>query len=247
MKKYFLVCTAACVLVVSGCAESSRNNSVQSDQFTIASSTPSRETNKQVLHLIKLPPGTFLATAEYSASPKTVAQWRSGGEEIIINGGYFHEDYSPSGFLVVQGERMGKRKFDEDKSGIVGSQNGVMTVRDLKTEPFKHGEKFDFAVQSFPFLVEDGKPAIKTISEKRARRTAVGTDKENNFYIISVIDRELSLYEFMQELQKTQIPFVHVLNLDGGPSTGLYMKWKEEEKIMDSIFPVPQIIRFIPK
>jgi uncharacterized protein YigE (DUF2233 family) len=137
--------------------------------------------------------------------------------------------------------------FDQDKSGIVALQNNTLIIRDLKTDPLKSHEQFEFAIQSYPFLINDGQGVIKTVSEKRARRTAVGIDGDQNLYIITVTEKELSLYEFMEELIKTKIPFVRVLNLDGGPSTGLYMRWNNEEKIQNSYFPVPDIIRFTKK
>lgn len=243
MKK-LLSLLLVCALILTGCAPTiSENFNSLSASTTATASEP-----LLALTIIKFPYGTFTARAAYSSSsPKTVAEWRDGEEEILINGGYFHEDYSPSGYLVVDGKRINKRIFDQDKSGLLVSENGKVTIRNLKTHPLQGGEQFDFAVQSFPFLIEDGQPAVKTISEKRARRTAVGVDQENNFYIISVDRKELSLYEFMQELLKTKISFVEVLNLDGGPSTGLYLKWNGEEKLSNSYFPVPSIIRFKKK
>jgi uncharacterized protein YigE (DUF2233 family) len=244
MKKIFLIISSI-LLLVSGCGTTLQVISPPSFP-TSTLSTPVAQP-QAALTLIKLNPNSFKVSAEYSAQAKTVQEWASSGEEMLINGGYFNEDYTPSGYLIVNSQRIGKRIFDQDKSGIFGFQNEQVVVRDLKTDPLKTGEKFDFAVQSYPFLIEDGKPAIKTISDKRARRTAVGIDKEKNLYIIIVDQKELSLYEFMQELINTKIPFVQVLNLDGGPSTGLYSTWKGEEKILNSYFPVPNIIRFTKK
>lgn len=245
MKKYYFIFVL--LLVVVGCGNAKVDTNPNFLELSVTSSVSAQRKQEEVLHITKLSPGTFSATADYDINPKTVLEWRRGGEEIVINGGYFDENYKPVGYLTVDSKRIGKGMFDQDKSGLFASQNGKITVRNLKTDPLVNSEQFDFAVQSYPFLIEDSKPAIKTISEKRARRTAVGIDKEENLYIISVASKELSLYEFMQELQKTEIPFVHVLNLDGGPSTGIYKKWHSEEFSVDSYFPVPNIIRFIRK
>ena len=244
MKKIFLVLSSI-IILVSGCGTTFQVVSPPSFPTSTTSIVP--EQSQPVLTILKLIPNSFIARAEYSTQAKTVSEWASSGEEIIINGGYFNEDYTPSGYLVVNSERVGKRIFDQDKSGIFGLQNGKIVIRDLKIDPLKTGEKFDFAVQSYPYIIEDGKPAIKTISDKRARRTAVGIDKDENLYIIIADQKELSLYEFMQEVLKTKIDFTEVLNLDGGPSTGLYSKWNDIEEIHNSYFPVPNIIRFTKK
>jgi uncharacterized protein YigE (DUF2233 family) len=231
------------VVVCNGCGTTL--TTVPVPDFKTSSSMA--EETQPVLNIIKLAPQSFQARAEYSAQAKTVAEWHGVSDEIIINGGYFNEDYSPSGYVVANSQRIGRSMFDQDKSGIVALQNNTLIIRDLKTDPLKSHEQFEFAIQSYPFLINDGQGVIKTVSEKRARRTAVGIDGDQNLYIITVTEKELSLYEFMEELIKTKIPFVRVLNLDGGPSTGLYMRWNNEEKIQNSYFPVPDIIRFTKK
>lgn len=231
------------VVVCNGCGTTL--TTVPVPDFKTSSSIA--EETQPVLNIIKLAPQSFQARAEYSAQAKTVAEWHGVSDEIIINGGYFNEDYSPSGYVVVNSQRIGRSMFDQDKSGMVALQNNTLVIRDLKTDPLKSHEQFEFAIQSYPFLINDGQGVIKTVSEKRARRTAVGIDGDQNLYIITVTEKELSLYEFMEELIKTKIPFVRVLNLDGGPSAGLYMRWNNEEKIQNSYFPVPDIIRFTKK
>lgn len=81
----------------------------------------------------------------------------------------------------------------------------------------------------------------------KARRTALGVDAANNIYVISVPDREISLYEFMNELLKSGISFLHVLNLDGGPSTGIYAHWEINDIFQNSYSKVPSVIKFRKK
>lgn len=199
------------------------------------------------LEIIKLASSTFKAQVEFDKNPKLVSQWVQGGEEIIINGAFFNEDYRPTGFLVVNHEVINKRMFDQDKSGLIITSSSTFSIRDLGLEPIEADDNFEYALQSYPFLIKDGKPALKTDSGKIARRTALGVDEEGNAYIIVLANRSLSLYEFMNEILKTGIKFTNVLNLDGGPSTGIYANWEGKERVLNSYTAVSSIIRFEKK
>lgn len=189
-------------------------------------------------------PTSSLVSVEYDQAGKFISEWKHGGEEIIFNAAYFHEDYSPSGLLIIHGNKIGPRMFDQDKSGLLTITNNTITIRDLNTAPLEGKEKFDFAVQSFPFLIANSKPAVKSDSGKIARRTAIGVDRYNKLYVIVADTQAISLFDFMNEIIKTNISFTHVLNLDGGPSTGIYAKWGTTDFYRDSYSRVSSIIRF---
>jgi len=199
---------------------------------------------KKLLTIIKFVPEKYSASVEYNNEAKIVSQWKSGGEEIIINGGYFNEDHSPSGYLVIDGKRIGDKMFDQDKSGLLIIDDGKILLRDTNIQPVTSTENIYSALQSFPFLIKNSEPAIKTDSGKKARRTAVGIDKNNNVYLI-VVNTNISLYEFMNYLLNTRINLSNVLNLDGGPSTGIYANWNDN-LLYDSFSPVPSVVRFRP-
>ena len=207
-------------------------------------STIGKITNQQEgLIVIQLKPEEYAAQIEYDQAGKYISQWRGNDEEIIINGGYFNEDYSPSGFLVVNGKRIGTRSFDQDRSGLFVVKNGQLSIRDLKEQPIGTDEQFEFALQSYPFLIKDGRPAIAEDSGKKASRTALGIDAKGNVYIIISLS-EVSLYEAMNKIDKLEIDFTSVLNLDGGPSTGIYKNWNGENLWHEGFSKVPNIFRF---
>ncbi|MEK7084085.1 MAG: phosphodiester glycosidase family protein [Patescibacteria group bacterium] len=200
------------------------------------------------IHIVRFSPTNTVAQILYRSPPQFVSEWRGvSAEEIIVNGGYFHEDYSPSGFLVVDGKRVGSRMFDADKSGLLVVQNGRVSIRDLGKFPLKKEERFDGVLQSYPFLIKNSQPGIREDSGKVARRTAIGMDREGMLYIIVVPSREISLFALMNELLATGIPFVSVLNLDGGPSTGISGNWNGQTFGNDSIVPVPSVVTFKKK
>lgn len=196
------------------------------------------------LTIIKIPTVSSTVTIEYSKDAKRIGEWKTTGREAVINGGYFESDYTPSGFLVVSGKRVGDRTFDQDKSGLIQIKNGTISIRDLKKQPIQNNEKFDYALQSYPFLIKNSEPAIERDGDKYAARSALGLDKNGNVYMVTTNLIQPTLYQFMREIILTGIPFTNVLNLDGGPSSGLYDNWDGGvEHLYDNQTPVPSIIR----
>lgn len=176
-----------------------------------------------------------------TSTPKTVLDSATGTTDIAINGGYFHEDYSPSGYLVASGERIGHRQFDEDKSGLLTITSNTIRIHDLNVTPLERIPHSDIAIQSYPFLIQNGEPAIKEDSKKLARRTAIGVTKQGDAYII-ISKKQISLYALGQALAESSLSFETVLNLDGGPSTGVVYRTPTSTYILDSVTPVPQVL-----
>ncbi len=195
------------------------------------------------LLVVKLEPKNYAAQIEYDKEGKYISEWRTDNLEIVINGGFFDEEYAPSGFLVVNGERISERLFDQDKSGLVVIEKGKVSIRDLALHPIKENELFEFALQSYPFLIKDTKPALSEDSGKKANRTVLAMDAAGNVYIIISLS-EISLYEMMNKILALQTKFTAVLNLDGGPSTGIYKNWEGEGYWHEGYSKVPSIIRF---
>ncbi len=207
------------------------------------------ETGKEieVIKIFRLNPDDFNISMQYSsANPKYISEWDEFIEdaELIINGAYFHEDYTPSGYLKIDYNRIGERIFDQNLSGVLVVENNILKIRDSGRDPLQSGEKLEFALQSYPFLIKNSVRGFQEDSGKIARRTAIGIDKEGFIYIIIVDDHRITLYDLMVELIKTDIDFVHVLNLDGGTSTGISIKKGSYEEMYDSLVKVPNVIVF---
>lgn len=179
-----------------------------------------------VINFAKIAPGSFNAEIQnHTGNPNLMSEWSSKGYQVLVNAAYFNEDKTPSGYLIVNGETIGKEIFDQDKSGLLLIQDDKLSIRDLATEPLAEDETFDFALQSYPFLIKNHQEAIKEDSGQKARRSAIGTDKDGNVYVLISDSPNLSLYEFMNILYDSGIDFENVLNLDGGPSSGLYINF----------------------
>jgi exopolysaccharide biosynthesis protein len=179
---------------------------------------------------------------ETTSGTQTMAQWSAQFPQaaLIVNGVYFHDDNLPSGYLVSRGHRIGDRSFDLDKSGVIDLTGGVH-IYDTSVNPPKLSA-FSDAAQSYPLFIKNGKPAIKEDSQKPARRSFIGKDTAGNVYIGVIPSAQISLYQTMLMLGETGIEWANVINLDGGPSTGLYAHPAGNPEELPSLFPIPNVL-----
>lgn len=194
--------------------------------------------------IITVDPATVTTQLEFDPAGKYLADWaQPDSTEIVVNAAYFNDDFSPAGLLIVDGKIIGHHLFDQTKSGLLVIQDGRLSIRDLQRTPITDDEQFDDAVQSYPFLIKNGQPAIAQDSELQDRRTAIGLDTAGTIYVISETNAAVSLYELMKKLLASNIPFTDVLNLDGGASTGLSANWGKHHITDNSYVPIPSVLR----
>lgn len=212
--------------------------------------------NKKEGFLFRFDPDKYSFRFASSLEPKTMEDWLAENPRAVMvtNGVYFHEDYSPSGLLVSGGQRIGERKFDADKSGLLELAPEVRII-DTSAEPLDVTGVTE-AAQSYPFLVLDGKSAIEEDSGLTAPRTFVGTDRDGNFLVGFVPQDSITLFVLAQTLESLDVDInlglARVLNLDGGPSTGYALRlpadvaefWDGHEK---DFALVPNVIIVEPK
>jgi exopolysaccharide biosynthesis protein len=208
------------------------------------------------IDLYKLKAGSFqVEFFNNPKEPKILKDWgdnfikttKNASNFILINGAYFDENYSPTGFLKVDGEIEQENKFDLDKSGVFASSDKRLILEDLQGLDFKALNDYDFVMQSYPVLIKNGQPNISEDSGKEASRTAIGKDQAGNIYIIMALYGDLSLFEFSQILDDLEIDFEEVLNLDGGTSSGVYLNYKGYKELNDSFVSVPNGVIFLTK
>ncbi|MCC7522785.1 phosphodiester glycosidase family protein [Candidatus Uhrbacteria bacterium] len=168
----------------------------------------------------------------YSTTAKTIASWMPEYPKAaaILNGVYFHEDYTPSGDLIDEGKRTTNRRFDLDKSEYLVLAPVFGIGNSTGSE----------AGQSYPMLVRDGKDVVEVDSGKTARRTFAGI-RDDGKAVFGLLDEgEISLYALSRELARPELGLEAALNLDGGPSTGMVVR--EPDESINSIFAVPVVI-----
>ena len=176
--------------------------------------------------------------------PKSVAEWAKtvGGKSAVINGTYFNDDRAPSGFVAIDGKRVGSRSFDLDKSGLLLFSPEFRIANTKREKIGLDAVALVNAAQSYPFYVLDGRAAIGRDSGQVSRRSFIGQDEQGRTYLGVVPNGLISLYALMGILMRSGISWRNVLSLDGGPSTGLVSSFGDTADLYDSFDPVPNVI-----
>jgi uncharacterized protein YigE (DUF2233 family) len=186
---------------------------------------------------------------EYSKQPKRVSEWAQGKEKsIVVNAGYFKEDFTPVGYLRIGGQRIDDHLSRQEDTGLLSiAENGEVALRDLSNNPLGQGEFFHQALQSFPFLIQNRRSAITTTTGSKARRTAIGLDRNRQVWLIFLDDPVMSLYEFADTIAEAAPELQTVLNLDGGSSSGLSFNFPAQTWLSDSQAKIPTVLTITEK
>lgn len=173
---------------------------------------------------------------------KSVGEWALAlpHASFVANGGYFHEDGTPSGYLVAQGVRVGTRQFDVDRAAflVLGKQPHIISPSVSAKMPSVAAD----VVQSYPVLVADGKATVATESGYDARRTFVAMDQEGRTYVGLIPDRFVTLRQLSLGLAAFPATWKTALNLDGGPSSGAFVRSEEAPQTFPSFSAVANVV-----
>jgi|GEM_PF-3007692 len=161
--------------------------------------------------------------------------------EVVINGGYFEQNNSPSGLLVSDSLQISPPTQKPVLSGLFLVKNGkasIVWARDYQTD-----SRPEFAVQNGPLVIEPGgKRGIRKKDGLPYKRTLIAVDKTGKVHII-IIKTPASLYQCQELLLKKIKNIDAAVNLDGGPST--YIKYRSMD--FGNSQTLPYLIRIIPK
>jgi hypothetical protein len=162
---------------------------------------------------------------------------RKGGDQLeamlpgetwaAINGGYWMADYRPTGW-VRDAKQVLRKKGDNKTAKVVAVADGkvhVGSVADLAFEP-------QFAIQNSPLLLEGpGKIGIRKDDGRRAARTVACRTASNGLRFVLILadpGRGPTLLETARLLEmpvdKGGFGCTEALNLDGGPSSGIWLR-----------------------
>lgn len=208
--------------------------------------TSSREEAEVKVIVYKMPVDKVDVELHESIPPKSFLEWdESIDSDIFINAGYFLEDYSSTGGLYIEGESKTEKQLDLDRSGLIYIQDRKISLID--TTGMDSLNVFQSPttsyLQTYPFLIKNGKPSIEEDSGLLARRTVVGTTKNDDFLVIIVDQTPVSLFELMEILyNETDLDIDMALNLDGGPSTGFVAHFNDYDDAYYPLSSIPQIL-----
>jgi hypothetical protein len=198
------------------------------------------------LTIVRLDPASVHWRVHYDpTAPRPVSAWAERLQPLlVVNGGYFTPENETTGLLVSDGRVWGT-PYAEFAGMFTVTADGQVSVRWLRDQPYDPNEPLMEALQSFPVVVKPGGvmgfPADAD-DGRPARRTVVAQDLQGRILIIVAPRGYLSLHELARFLAESDLELDVALNLDGGFSTGLWLRAGERSVEVDSLVPVPSVI-----
>lgn len=147
----------------------------------------------------------------------SIAQIAHKSEAVIaLNGGFFSKSYQPLGLRMQSGKILNPLK-NISWWGILYTQNNRAKL--VSKNQFRANPKIDFAIQSGPRLIVNGKiPKLKT---GIAERSALGITRNGDIILLATERHPLSTTQLARLMRSYPISCQYALNLDGGSSTQL--------------------------
>lgn len=157
-----------------------------------------------------------LDARDHGGKPLTAEQFaKASGATAVINASFFDVDGSPMGLLVVDGKK--RQKLRPVDWGVFAI-DAAGTVRVVHTDAWTGESEVVQAVQAGPRLVIGG--AVVKLKPQAAERTAVCVRDDQKVDLV-VTRRATTLDSFARFLATEGC--IDALNLDGGPSSQLFL------------------------
>ena len=176
------------------------------------------------LYILRFDPALYEFQVGYRpGEPLSLQDWQAEtGALAVINGGFFTEDFTATGLVVVDGQASGT-SYGEFAGMFAVTAVGP-EVRWLGARPYDPNEPLQYALQSFPMLVKPGGAAgYMEAGGEAARRTVIGQDGDGRILVILAPRGRFTLTRLSQTLAASDLNLDTALNLDGGASTGLIL------------------------
>lgn len=172
-------------------------------------------------------------------SPKALA---------VVNGGYFEADFRPTTWVVDAGVQL-SAKSDTSKGGVFALGSGGLYVGPVAGLTYAPR----LAVQSFPLVVEpEGKPGVYRDDGRRAARTIACQVNDSLHFVVITAPRGdgPTLFEtaaLLREPRPSGFGCRRALNLDGGPSSGVWFAPALQAKQRPPFAKVGYAIAILPR
>ncbi len=186
----------------------------------------------------------------FEGIPQSLEGWqRQTNAEVIINGGYYrieNEKYYPTGLTIVDGVTYGTGYGDF--AGMLAIDESGADLRWLAEQPYDSSEPLQAALQSFPILVKPGGElgfSAENEDNVPARRTVIGQDMDGNILFIIAGKGYFTLHQISVWLTASDLNLDIAVNLDGGPSSGIFVD--EPREGVPAQTALPFVILVFPK
>lgn len=201
---------------------------------------------REELSIFRIDPALYEFRVAYRpGEPQTLAQWQAEtGALLVVNGGFFTEEFVATGLTVIEGQANGGSYGDF--AGMFAVTAGGPEVRWLGARPYNPDEPLLYALQAFPMLVKPGGQIGYAEEDGQAnRRTVVGQDSDGRILFILAPWGSFTLHQLSVWLAESDLNLDVALNLDGGTSTGLHLA--EPEVVIPAFTRLPIVIAVFPQ
>ena len=174
---------------------------------------------------------------------QTVREWQTATQaDLTINAGYFTEQHLATGLIIANGRASGTSYAGF--GGMFSIADGRPALQWLAKKPYAADRRISSAVQSFPMLINNGGlvPGIPA-DARPSFRTFVGLDKQGRVILGVCQSPTWTMIELAEWLAaQPALNLDTALNLDGGRSTGLWIRGIDESRLTNSFDVVPAVI-----
>jgi uncharacterized protein YigE (DUF2233 family) len=205
---------------------------------------------QETVTILRLDPAYFLFDVAYRPrEPLQLPAWqRETGTLLVVNGGFFTEEYLATGLVISDGTSSGSSYSGFGGMFAVGPAGPE--VRSLVATPYDPAEPLQAGLQAFPMLVKpDGEIGFPEEDGQRARRTVVAQDREGRILFLVANRGSFTLHELSRYLAASDLEIEAALNLDGGPSSGMLLMGDEQAPILHlpAFALLPTVIAVYPR
>jgi uncharacterized protein YigE (DUF2233 family) len=193
------------------------------------------------LFLLRIEPAFYeFGIAYHPGQPQSLTAWQEEtGALVVVNGGFFTEEYVATGLIVIDGQASGV-SYGEF-AGMFAVSDGGPEIRWLAERPYNANESLQYGLQSFPILVKPGGVlGFTDESGRRARRTVVAQDGDGRILFLVASWNSFTLHGLSAYLVNSDLNLDIALNLDGGPSSGLILA--DPAEMVPAFLPSPAVI-----
>ncbi|MCS6938624.1 MAG: phosphodiester glycosidase family protein [Roseiflexaceae bacterium] len=201
------------------------------------------------VYAVRLDPALVRLRVQYAPdTPQPLRTWVEAHRPLVaVNGGFFTADNRATALIVSDGEVHGA-SYTGFGGMLAASSDGRIWIQALRDEPYNPAVPLDQAIQSFPMLVYPGGAAAEIADNgQRARRTAIAIDRAGRVLIIVCPTSAFSLQALATWLASSDMDIDRALNLDGGSSSGLFVRAGDVLWQIDSFAALPSVLMIEPR
>ncbi len=196
------------------------------------------------LTMVRFDPASYNIRVKYDvANAGSIRDWFNALKPVaVINGGYFDQQGKATALVIFDGIRAGE-SYTGFGGMVVINEQGQFELRSLRQQPFDPNENLQQAMQSSPMLIQPGGVVSEfEADDDRSRRSVIARDRQGRILLIVSDAAVFTLRELADVLNRSDLELDAALNLDGGRSTGLYVRTESASVAIDSFDQLPLVL-----